>query len=1233
MQSFTFLKSKLAMKTKLIIIIFAVLPSFINAEPLDDGWFEVGNSNYNAILESIHYIDDNTGFAVGSGGAFLKTTDGGFNWTAYDIGHYYNFKKIVFTDSNIGFLFGTIQIGSNNRTAILKSTDGGDTWNKILGPDGIGAFNDVHFPPDFNANNTAYFVTAGSNNFYKTTDGGNTWNNLDISKGFYKTQFFNESEGIATYASMGSSSLAITDDGGLTWTDVDIDGLGQGRAVFAVNDKVAYVASINRISYTTDAGETWSTPVNVSNMDWFSIKLHFSSETTGYRYDNSGVISKTTDSGESWTEFYSDSKYPANSIFTRSSGQVDFVSSGGANFTSDGTNPFVKRMSGIINGSLNNAWFFNEEQGIAVGDNGTVLKTENTGTTWNNYDSGADYRLTGLYFTSEDVGYISGEGSVRKTLDGGENWDFSSSGISYAPIHSIFFTSETTGYTAGSRTFKTTNGGDNWTEIHDSFGRKIFFADDNTGYIIAASGVMRKTTDAGATWNDLTTGTSWHLYGVYFLSPEIGFIGSSHANIYKTIDGGQNWSQVHNGPTGLVVNDIHFIDENQGYAVGNQGYIVKTEDGGNTWEQVNSNTIRDLFAIDITPGGTPFVVGQDGIVLRKTSSYTLTFNVTDTESNPIEDAVVTLNGIPYTAGHYEFPGLIADDYTYSITKAGYSVESGTATIVDEDLTIDITLEPSYKATFSVLSNYYSSPIQGAVINAGALGNATTNASGIAVIENIEPGDNYSFEVIADNFLLYEETFDIVDGDIVIQVLLDADIDAPFALPATDLTPFGFRANWDEVVEADEYLLYVSADDFENHLIDGQEVDITDYIIVSASPDTEYKYRLRAINQYGVSGFSNEITVVTLSLPIPEIPVAIAATEVTQTGFTANWETADFAEGYLLYVSDDDFTTHLDDYDGKDITELSEEIIDLEPGTLYKYRLRAYNTEGESDFSNTIEVTTESLVFPDIPVATDATDVSQTGFTANWESVDNADGYFLYVSEDDFVTHLDGYDGKDISVLFEEVTDLEPETTYKYRVKAYNADGESDFSNTIEVTTESLVFPDIPVATDATDVSQTGFTANWESADNADGYLLYVSEDDFVTHIDDYYGKDISGLSESITGLEPGTLYKYRLKAYNENGESDFSNIIEVNTEEISNNLDNLCKSNIMIYPNPAKNYINIGGISSKSQIEIFSTDGKKIMSFIVFSDYIIDASNMERGMYIIRISSKELELNKRILIY
>ncbi len=852
------------MKTHLITLTLALLPLFANAQFVDDGWFEVGNSSFNATLESIWYVDENTGFAVGSGGAFIKTTDGGYSWTAYNIGHDYHFKRIIFTCTDRGFLFGEIRQGNNRFVIILKSVDGGDTWEEVVPPGEIDYMRDVHFPPDFNENHTAYITTAGPENFYKTTDGGDTWHLVTLDQSFFQIQFFNALEGLGVYTLPGIRQLAITADGGETWTDLSVDGLGVCYAIQVLNESVAFISSTNRTAYTTNAGQTWSTPANAIHLEWSSLTLHFSSEQIGYRFDISGRIFQTTDSGETWTERYNDPERPALGMFTRPSNRVDFVSSGGAVFSSDGTDPFVMRVSGIVNGRLNDVWFFDENNGIAVGEYGTVLKTHNAGTTWTAHHSGTTNHLRSVHFTSGDVGFAAGgPNAVIKTTDGGTSWAPSQTGISDAHITTIVFTSENTGYTLGQRVHKTENGGETWSLIDDSYlGWDIHFADENTAYFVGSQGMVRKTINAGVDWTDVPVGGTGLLRAVYFQTPEKGFVAGSWARIFQTVDGGENWTSSFDGITTYDIYDLCFVDENVGYAVGFQGLILKTSNGGETWEQVNSNTIRALLSINLTPDGIPFIVGQDGIVLRKMPSHTLTFSVEDMDNNPVPDAVITFNGVPFPAGHYTFPGLIADTYTYSVAKPGYYTESGTVTIEDQDIHINITLRPTYNATFYVASDYYNTPVGGATIVVDGVGSLNTNESGEATFEDLPAGESYAFEITADHFHPVEGSFEIAQEDATIEVSLHADIDAPVATEATEIGMYGFHANWEEVTAADAYLLYVSADDFVSHLIDGMEVDGITYPVTGTTPATEYKYRIKAINQYGISDFSNVIAVTT-----------------------------------------------------------------------------------------------------------------------------------------------------------------------------------------------------------------------------------------------------------------------------------------------------------------------------------------------------------------------------------
>lgn len=94
------------------------------------------------------------------------------------------------------------------------------------------------------------------------------------------------------------------------------------------------------------------------------------------------------------------------------------------------------------------------------------------------------------------------------------------------------------------------------------------------------------------------------------------------------------------------------------------------------------------------------------------------------------------------------------------------------------------------------------------------------------------------------------------------------------------------------------------------------------------------------------------------------------------------------------------------------------------------------------------------VVPDPPIATAATNVAPGSFNANWNASVGATGYRLDVATDNaFTTFVAGYNNLDVGLaLTSLVTGLTELTPYYYRVRAYNACGTSDNSNTITATT-------------------------------------------------------------------------------------------------------------------------------------------------------------------------------------
>jgi hypothetical protein len=82
-------------------------------------------------------------------------------------------------------------------------------------------------------------------------------------------------------------------------------------------------------------------------------------------------------------------------------------------------------------------------------------------------------------------------------------------------------------------------------------------------------------------------------------------------------------------------------------------------------------------------------------------------------------------------------------------------------------------------------------------------------------------------------------------------------------------------------------------------------------------------------------------------------------------------------------------------------------------------------------------------------------------------------------------------------------------------------------------------PPVPTARPPTALATSAFIANWYSSSSATGYRLDVSTNSgFSTYLAGYQDRDVGNvLSWTVSGLNQGTLYYYRLRAYNTNGTS------------------------------------------------------------------------------------------------
>lgn len=167
-------------------------------------------------------------------------------------------------------------------------------------------------------------------------------------------------------------------------------------------------------------------------------------------------------------------------------------------------------------------------------------------------------------------------------------------------------------------------------------------------------------------------------------------------------------------------------------------------------------------------------------------------------------------------------------------------------------------------------------------------------------------------------------------------------------------------------------------------------------------------------------------------------------------------------------------------------------------------------------------TTNQFDAPDPPIAISASDITSSGFTANWNYSENAQGYYLDVAEDSgFTSMVVGYDNLNVGFVNEYgVSGLDDAITYYYRLRAYNDYGTSIDSNTITLTTdvELVVDADGNVYTYVTIGTQQWMVENFRSTKYADTTAIpnLTLDADWIadaTGASCYYNNDIANKAD------------------------------------------------------------------------------------------------------------------------
>ncbi|MBN2729066.1 MAG: T9SS type A sorting domain-containing protein [Bacteroidales bacterium] len=672
---------------KNILFLSVMLISFVlfAQTPVDEGWIEIGNASDNSELNDIDFVSSTTGFAVGTGGAFLKTTDGGITWSTYDIGVGYELWQIQFTSPTVGYIIGGNDDDGNYFGKVLRTNDGGSNWTEIYSQ--TSELNDIYF-----LNDSVGWVSAYEK-VLLTSDSGSTWTTVTRSgvNSIYNIWFVTASKG---YHSGANSKFYSSVDGGNTWGE---QATGQYLTDLWFSDPVhGYYLNNNRqLLSSVDSGNTWSVLYTFSEL----VKdVRFLNSTTGFVLNHLGTqVYLTTDAGTTWNLAYQSANENFNHIELDDNGKLLVVGKGGLIVSTSNGVVWDTLHLGAFSGYINDVQFINDQIGIAVGDNGKIKRTTDGGNTWVIETVHPYKNLKGVSFFDPTAIFIAGEDSLMlKSIDSAQTWSSSATGFNLSTTRGIDMYSSTEGFAfGGENIYKTNDGGSSWA-VSGTFG-SVYCATalNNDSVYFGGSTSFGYTFDGGNTWTGPLTATNI-IYGLHFLSADTGIYVNSWGKINKTTNRGVTWTQVKN--IGASMYDVTFFDDTTAYTVGHNGAIFKSEDAGNTWFQIESHTQRSLRAIWFTPDGTGYIVGQDGMILRKSivPVYQVDFVIENYFGAAVANATMDFNSSVYPVGTYTANGLVAGSYNYSFTCTGYLTQNGVLNI-SSDTTITLVLNADISA--------------------------------------------------------------------------------------------------------------------------------------------------------------------------------------------------------------------------------------------------------------------------------------------------------------------------------------------------------------------------------------------------------------------------------------------------------------------------------------------------------------------------------------------------------
>ena len=567
-------------------------------------------------------VDTNT-FWVGSpSGGLWKTMDAGQSWQsvfdqnptlgvsgiAIDPKHR-DTMYVATGDGDRGSMWALTgsSVGDTKSVGVLKSTDGGITWNPTglnWSVTGSKLMRDIIINPS----NPSVLLVASTDGIWRTADAGLTW--TQVKTGYITDLEIHPGQFDTLYASnYGSAQIYRSTDAGLTWSVIS-NFAGVRRIKLATTAAAPHrlqalcantTGGMYGIYNSDDDGNTFKVYLDTMNLltwsydgygsggqGWYDLCYSISPLDSNIVYLGGVNTWKSTDAGHTWS---------LNSMWTGSNSQnPNHVTVVHADKHFSAFHP------------LKPSWFFDC-------NDGGIYRTIDSGQTWQDLSNGLQisqfYRIGVSALTpSLIIGGLQDNGS-RKLSNG--NWVYATGGDGMNCLIDPANDSWMYASYANGRIYRSSDGFTNWQNrvtISDSIPGKptgwwvtpFNLNPQNTRSIFAGYTEVFKSTNRGDAWTAISSGLTGgtKLRNVEIApSDSLTILAATKYKIYKTSDGGSNWTTIYSSSPPISylafdpANAQHIWITLAGYTSGSK--VMFSGDGGSTWTNY-SGTLPNIPA-------------------------------------------------------------------------------------------------------------------------------------------------------------------------------------------------------------------------------------------------------------------------------------------------------------------------------------------------------------------------------------------------------------------------------------------------------------------------------------------------------------------------------------------------------------------------------------------------------------------------------------------------------------